>query len=168
LLFVAGALLCGAPAFAQAPGAAAQAAGRAGPTTVLGTPGLAGAPADLYSLAGGRPRPALTDLELTAVTRMDEESDKQAAAVLAAKNALVAVTLAATKNDAAIKARVDALAEAELALALAKADAFAKFKLTTKLSPAKLAYVVQQAATGNVTPTSAIFGQTIGAPRGGN
>jgi hypothetical protein len=152
-----------ATAFGQAAG------GRAGggPTTVLGTPGLAAPARELYSLAGGR-RPAMSDLELTAVTRLEEQVEKQLAAVTAAKAALVAATLAPTRNDAAVKARNDALAEAELTLALARAEAFAKFQATMKLSPAKLAFVVQQFATGNVAPTSVIFGETVGAPRGGN
>ena len=140
--------------------------GRAGggPTTVLGTPGLAAPARELYSLAGGR-RPAMSDLELTAVTRMEEQVEKQIAAVTVAKAALVAATLAPARNDAAIKARNDALAEAELALALARADAFAKLQAAMKFSPAKLAFVVQQFATGNVTPSSVIFGETVGAPR---
>ena len=62
-------------AFGQAAG------GRAGggPTTVLGTPGLAAPARELYSLAGGR-RPALSDLELTAdrkSTRLNSSHSQQ-------------------------------------------------------------------------------------------
>jgi hypothetical protein len=162
ILLAAGVLLGLVPAFGQA-----GRGGGGGPTTVLGTPGLAAPARELYSLAGGR-RPALSDLELTAVTRLEEQVEKQVAAVAAAKTALLAAVFAPARNEAAIKQRNDALAEAELALALARAEAFAKFQASMRLSPAKLAYVVQQFATGNVTPASVIFGETVGAPRGGN
>jgi hypothetical protein len=113
-ILVLSAQLGSAPAFAQA-----------GATAVLGTPGMAGEPLDLYTMGAGRPKPALTDLELKAVTRMDEQSERQIAAVATVRAAVLAAVFAPVKNDAAIKALVDALAEAELALALARADAFA-------------------------------------------
>ena len=54
----------------------------------------------------------MSDLELTAVTRMEEQVEKQIAAVTVAKAALVAATLAPARNDAAIKALDDSAVQA--------------------------------------------------------
>ena len=76
----------------------------------------------------GRGR-ALNDLELTAVTRATESVEVLTGAVIQAREALVEATLNDPMNRNQITARAQALADAELRLALARADAFGKLKV---------------------------------------
>jgi len=75
----------------------------------------------------GRGR-ALNDLELTAVTRATEAVEVLTGAVIQAQAALVEATFSQPGNRNEIAARTQALADAELKLAIARADAYGKLK----------------------------------------
>jgi Spy/CpxP family protein refolding chaperone len=75
----------------------------------------------------GRARP-LNDIELTAITRATEQIELQMAAVDEARQALVAASLASPTDRNAVNARAQALSAAEVALAVARADAFTRVK----------------------------------------
>jgi hypothetical protein len=132
-----------------APGGAAAMAGAAGGGAGggrgggSGTPGL-GAPAiNLYQagVQGSRARgnlSAFTDLEWTAITRMEEQMEKEASAVAKARTALTKAVFAAKPDSADIAAKVQALADAEFVLAQARAAAFPKIKADLKIPQDKL------------------------------
>jgi hypothetical protein len=84
---------------------------------------------------GGRGIPNATAAQNAALTQMNVALAPAAQRLAAARTQLIATALAQPRNDAAIKANVDAIREAELALATARADAFAKLQA----SPDKLA-----------------------------
>jgi hypothetical protein len=129
--------------------AAGGARGGGGGQAGNGTPGL-GAPAiNLYSVSSSRGG-AFNDLELTALTRMDEMVEKEQSAVTAARAAVLAASLAPAVSAAELKAKSETLGDAELKLALARADAFAKFKATNRMSPEKLQSLVSQMASGTL------------------
>ena len=79
--------------------------------------------------AGGIPN--LTSPQVAALTQMAGEVTAPAQAVNAARAELTAAALAQPRNDAAIRAKVDALGTAELALAKARANAFAKVQASS-------------------------------------
>jgi hypothetical protein len=99
---------------------------------VNGTPGIALPPTDLYrSLSTGR---AYTDLELTAITRAEEDTANQAVldsigkllkAANDARTSLVAASLTVPADAATMTARAKALADADQALAAARATTLA-------------------------------------------
>jgi hypothetical protein len=107
---------------------------------INGTPGIAIPPIDLYvSPAAGR---TYTDLELTALTRAEEDPANQAdldsigklvKAATDAHLALVAASVAIPVSPAALEARAKDLADAELALANARATSLAA--LVKKILP---------------------------------
>jgi len=107
-------------------GGAGGGRGGGGGQTEDGTPGL-GAPAtSLYlSYQGNRP---FTDTELTIMTRYDEDMLPQIRARREAATALLEATFSTPANPAAIAAQTRALAEAETALANARAEGFGKLK----------------------------------------
>jgi hypothetical protein len=87
---------------------------------------------------GGRGR-ALDDLELTLITRAEESFWPQANALTKARAELLRASLQLAPNSAALAAKVQAVADAEMAYALSRADAFAKVKVQLKATtPAKL------------------------------
>jgi len=125
--------------------------GQAAPETVRpGTPGISSPPIDLYSAA--LRRNPLDDLELTAVTRMEEKIEAEMKAQADAAAALLRAEFAEPSNRADIAAKVRALADAEMALALARADGFVQLRTELKdLTPAKLqalAMAVESRGTG--------------------
>src|SRR4051794_21430757 len=86
-----------------------------------------------YSLAqgasqrrGGRGIPNATAEQNAAVSRMNDDLASQTQRLASARTELVAAALAQPRRDAAIGASVDAVRAAELELARARADAFAK------------------------------------------
>jgi predicted nucleotidyltransferase len=134
-----------APAAAPAAGAAAggAAAGAArgvgGGRGGSGTPGY-GAPAiNLYQtgVVGSRARGnnwMLTDLDITAIAHMEESFEVQANAVTKLRAELLKVSFDLPVNAAAISAKVEALAKAEQALAVARAEVYPKIVSELKLS----------------------------------
>jgi len=88
-----------------------------------------GAPVQAYGgQAGGKTR-TLDDLELTALTRAEESYLPQLSALAAARTDLLRASLTA---PASIAAKAQAVANAEQALALSRADAYAKLKIQLK------------------------------------
>jgi hypothetical protein len=100
----------------------------------------------LFAQGPGRGIPDLTEPQTAALDRMTADLTPQAQSVTAARAALTAASFAQPRNDAAIQAQADAIGAAELALANARADAFAKLQA----SPARLApnQVAALSATG--------------------
>jgi hypothetical protein len=97
---------------------------------INGTPGIAIPPIDLYvSVSAGR---TYTDLELTALTRAEEDPANQTVldsigklvkAANDARQALLAASMTVPANAGALEAKAKALADAEQALANARATA---------------------------------------------
>jgi hypothetical protein len=84
--------------------------------------------------AGGIPN--MTSHQVGALTQMTGEVTPPAQAVNAARAELAAAAMAEPRNDAAIRAKADALGAAELALAKARASAFAKLQASAnRLAP---------------------------------
>jgi len=134
-----------------------------------GTPGLALPAEDLYF--GVVRVPPLDDLELTAVTRFEETFAAESRAVRVAEEALLAASLAVPANANDVRARVQALANAEMALALKRADGWGKLKAEIgNVTPDKMNALV--AAMSSPTGTGTTGGGRGGgggggAPRGG-
>lgn len=142
---------------------AAPAAGRGGGGQGRGgTPGL-GAPATSLYTAPYRGRP-FTDSELTMMTRFDESMEKQLQAQTDAAKALVAVSFTSPANPVVVQNRVDALGAAELALALARADNFAKLQSDLKITPERRAAFMTAINSRGATAGG---GGRGGAPAGG-
>ena len=111
-----------------------------------GTPGL-GAPAASLWIPGGAAG-ALTDVDLTVLTRYDESMEKEVDGQAAATRALAAATFAMPADPAALSAKVKTLADAELALALRRADGFSKLQTDLKITtPQRLQTVIQAIST---------------------
>jgi hypothetical protein len=118
---------------------------------VNGTPGIALPPVNLYTpVSAGR---AYTDLELTALTRAEEDTGNQAMlatigklaqAAADARTALVAASLTMPAKAGENDAKAKALAEAELALATARATTLAS--LVRKILPGSDATKINAAA----------------------
>ena len=95
---------------------------------------------------GGRGR-ALDDLELTLITRAEESFWPQANTLTKARIELVRASLTLAPNSPALAAKAQAVADAELAYAVSRADAFAKVKAQLKgAPPAKLEAVLRAMA----------------------
>jgi 3-keto-disaccharide hydrolase len=94
-------------------------------------------PAALFPLlmpAQGRGIPNVTGEQSTAIAQMNAGLASQVQAVAADRSAVTAAAFVEPQNEAALRAKVETLAAAEMALAKARADAFA----TLQASPAKL------------------------------
>jgi hypothetical protein len=74
--------------------------------------------------------PHVTARQASALTRMAETLQPQLQALNAARSQVTAAALADPRNDAAIRAKLDDLAAAELRLAKARADVFTQFQKT--------------------------------------
>jgi hypothetical protein len=128
--------LCAGTAFAQA-------GGRGGG----GTPGLGRPMPD-----GGLPTEAiqpntLNDLEVTQITRAELNGPLPAAAqaVRVARDALLAATFTIPSNAADIRAKSQALAQAEIVLAGARADVYAQLRTSMgNLSAEKRAALINE------------------------
>jgi len=114
---------------------------------------------------GGLPNatPEQTQAVMDMATSLQEQSD----AVTAARSDLAMVTFAETKDEAAIRQKVAALQAAELALANARAAAFAKLQAdpTTKLTPEQVTALI--AAGGTIQQGRGGGGGGRGGARGG-
>lgn len=91
------------------------------------------------NLAGGfalAQAPGLTPGEIAMLARIDAGLAAQNEAVKTARAELLAVALTPPRNEAAIEAKVEAVGAAELALATARADAFAKLQVSPEQLPA--------------------------------
>ena len=110
-----------------------------------GTPPAAGA------RGGGRGRgglPGASPEQTQAVIDMNAALAEQTAAVASARNELMTVTFAPTKNAAGITAAVEKLRAAELALASKRAEEFARLQAgPNKLNPEQVKALI--AAGGN-------------------
>jgi len=80
-----------------------------------------------YGGQGGSMNRLLNDVELTAITRAEESYLPQVNAAVNARNELVAASLASS-SAVDIQAKARAVADAELALALRRADAFERLR----------------------------------------
>src|SRR5437762_988545 len=77
------------------------------------------------------------------INRMNANLSSQIEAGATARTGLVTVVFTQPRSDAAIKAKADALRDAELALATARADAFAKLQSSSiKLAPDQVAALI--------------------------
>jgi len=114
------------------------------------TPGFGRPMIDLYAagVAGSRARGSssmFTDIETTAMTRFEEKMENELAAVRTARAAVQEITYALPVNQAEIQRRINALAAAELALALRRADEFPALSRQLQLSdPSRMANFLPQ------------------------
>jgi len=150
VLAVLGLLLFGLPA--------AHAQGFSG--NINGTPGIALPAENLYKpVSAGR---TYTDLELTSLTRAEEDTANQAVldavgklvkAANDARTALVAASLTVPANAANLEAKAKALADAEVALANARATTLAP--LVKKILPKANDALIRGAASTMETRAAA-------------
>jgi len=129
-----------------APGGAAAAAGPGGGgfgggRGASGTPGL-GAPAENLFI-GTNGRGGLNDIGNTMVTRFNEELQTQIAAQSAASNALTQAAFSQPANAADLRTRAEALADAELQLALARSDRYRELKGQLRVEPDQQSQLIQ-------------------------
>ena len=90
----------------------------------------------LFAQGAGRGGSELAEQQSTALARMSADLAAQVEALTAARTALTAAAFAEPRSDAAIRARAEAVGAAELALAGARAEAFARLQASpAKLSP---------------------------------
>ena len=135
---------------------AAAAGGRGGAPAGGGRGGAAAPPAPAI--------PNATQLQTLLVTGMDTTTAPQLQAVAAARTALAAASLSAPD---AIPARAAAVAQAEQALATARADAFAKIQVSVaKFNPQQASALAAQQAIA-APPAAAAGGRGGGGGRGG-
>src|SRR5215469_10259954 len=96
--------------------------------------------------AGSAPRssmPHVSAKQAIALTEMTSGLTAQSQALSAARAEVIQAAFAVPRNDAAIEAKIEAVAKAELALANARADALAKFQSTPdKLDAEQHAWLV--------------------------
>ena len=133
-----------------------------------GTPGLA-LPLEPFGLyvPGGRGQ-ALTDLELTAITKAEEGFKTQLDAVANARDAVVAAAFTLPSNPANLTSKLQSLSNAELQNALAQADAYAKLLVEFKgATPGKLAAMTSALGNPGGGGGRGGGGGGGGAPRGG-
>jgi hypothetical protein len=103
--------------------------------------------------------PAVSGQQMAALAKMTTDLTPLIQAAVRARDELVAATFALPRNDAAIRARTDAIRVAERALANARADAFAAIQRSPgALAPNQVAGLI--ATGGSLLRT--------GAGRGGN
>jgi hypothetical protein len=102
----------------------------------------------LSLFAQGRGIPDLTEQQTAALTLMTADLTPQAQAVTTTRAALTTASFTEPRNDAAIQAKAEAVSVAELALANARADAFAKLQASSaKLSPNQVAALISAGGT---------------------
>ena len=99
-------------------------------------------------MAQGRGIPNATPEQTAALTQMSADVALPARRLTEARTDLIATDLAQPRNDAAIQAKVGAVRSAELALANARADSFAKLQASSdKLTAAQIAAVAASFGT---------------------
>jgi len=99
---------------------------------------------------GGAMNRLLNDVELTAITRAEESYLPELNAVVKAREGIVEASLTSTPNSAQIRQRIQAIADAELALALRRADAFAKLKSDLHVTDPDKIEALASSVGGNV------------------
>jgi hypothetical protein len=93
--------------------------------------------------------PNVTPEQTAALTQMNVNLTAVTQALTAARGELVATALAQPRNDAAIRAKAQAIGDAEAAVAIARADAFARIQASSnKLAPDQVAALAGDAARG--------------------
>ena len=98
----------------------------------------------LFAQGAGRGIPGLTEEQTAALARMTAALAPEVQSVTAARGALITAAFAEPRNDAAIRARAEAVGVAELALANARADAFGKLQASSlKLAQAQVAALIR-------------------------
>lgn len=116
------------------------------PGAAQGPPGAGGPPQGGRGGRGGG-LPGATPEQNQAVTEMNTALAPLVTAATTARNELATVAFADVKNQAAINAAVEKLRAAELALASARAEAFARLQAGgCKLNPEQVAALVTTAA----------------------
>jgi Spy/CpxP family protein refolding chaperone len=118
----------------------------------------------IFAQGGGRGIPGLTEAQTAALTGMAGDLARLTEAVTGARKALTEAAFAEPRNDAAIRAKAEAVGAAERALATGRAESFAKLQA----SPAKLAedQVAAFIAAGGNFRGGASGGPATGAGRG--
>jgi hypothetical protein len=113
------------------------------PVVLLAEPTV-GPPVQAHGGQGGGKTRALDDLELTIITRAEEGYLPKANAVINARTDLVRASLQLAANSPALLAKAKSLADAELAYALSRADAFTAVKAQLKATtPAKVEIILR-------------------------
>lgn len=98
---------------------------------------------------GGRGLPNATPEQTAAVARMNADLGSLSQRLDAARADVIAASLAQPRNDAAIQSKVDAVRTAEIQLAHARADAFARLQASPdKLSSAQVSALAAQGGGG--------------------
>jgi hypothetical protein len=98
---------------------------------------------------GGRGLPNATPEQITAITRMNSGLAAPSQRLDAARADLLAAALAQPRDDRAIQSKVDAVRTAEIQLAHARADAFARLQASPdKLSSAQVTSLAAQGGGG--------------------
>ena len=135
---------------------------------ILGTIAWAGVTHGQGGAGRGGGLPGATPDQTQAVAAMNAALAPQSSAVTAARSELTAVTFSPVKDDAAIKAAVEKVRTAEIALATRRAEEFGKLQSgPNKLSPDQIAALIAPGgnpAAGRGGRGGAPFG---GAPAGG-
>jgi len=114
------------------------------------TPGFGRPMIDLYEagVAGSRARGSTTlfdDLETTMMTRFEEKMEQEITAVRRARVELIAATFTGQVDSANLQAKAKALADAELALAIKRANEFPALRAALGLSdPERMANFAPQ------------------------
>jgi hypothetical protein len=104
-------------------------------------------PATPPGRGGATTIPGLTSAQQEAVTTMNQALNPLVAAVATARNDVLAASLAVPRDDAAIRARGDALAAAELSLASARAERFGAMQNSAdRPTEAQVAALITQAS----------------------
>ena len=105
-----------------------------------------GAQAGAAGPAGGAGRgtiPNIRQRQTTALTQLTTDLMPLTRSLTIARNALAAAALSVPRNDAAIRSKADAVQAAELAVANARADSFARIQASAnKLAPDQVAVFV--------------------------
>ncbi len=116
------------------------------------------APSAFAQAAAARPPiPNITAAQTLGMTNaLDQDVAVQLQAVVTARTAMMEASLRAPADPAGITAKAEALGAAERALALARADTFARLQRSPdKLSPDQVAVIVQRTPAGSITGMSA-------------
>lgn len=122
--------------------------------------------------------PNVTPGQTAAIAQMNADLAPLNQSLAAARSAVLTAALASPRSDAAIQAKVDAVKAAELALAIARADAFAKIQASpNKLAPDQVAALAASGGGGGrggagrgagrggaVTPATTSTGTPGGSP----
>ena len=92
--------------------------------------------------------PGIKQAQTTALTRLTTDTMPLTRAVTTARNALTGAALAQPRNDADIRAKAEDLKKAELAVAAARASAFARIQGSSiRLAPAQVTSFVELGGT---------------------